>query len=125
MTTGSKSAERLDRVFAALSDPTRRALLESVREGESTVGELAAPRAMSLPAVSKHLRVLEQAGLLERRVEGRTHYLRFQPEPLAEAVDWVERQRRFWEGSLERLARSLEEPSEISPEKTNSKRKKN
>ena len=65
---------------------------------------------MSLPAVSKHLRVLEDAGLLRRRVEGRTHFLAVNAKPLAQATDWLERQRRFWEGSFDRLAQLLEEP---------------
>jgi DNA-binding transcriptional ArsR family regulator len=113
MTSETIADERLDRVFSALADPTRRNLVARLRRGESTVCDLAAPQAMSLPAVSKHLRILESAGLLERRVEGRTHFLRFQPAPLQEAVNWIERQRRFWEGSLDRLAAILEEPASL------------
>jgi DNA-binding transcriptional ArsR family regulator len=108
MPASAAKPEVLDRVFSALADPTRRALLERLRRGEATVGDLAAPMAMSLPAVSKHLRTLEDAGLLARRVEGRTHTLSFQPEPLTGAMTWIERQRRFWESSLDRLAETLE-----------------
>ena len=100
----------LDLIFAALADATRRSIIEQLRKGEATVGEVAAPHAMSLPAVSKHLRVLEDAGLLRRRVEGRTHLLTVNAKPLAQATDWLERQRKFWEGSFDRLATLLEDP---------------
>ncbi len=93
----------LDRIFAALSDPTRRAILARLTAGEASVGELAAPFEMSLPAVSKHLKVLEQAGLLERRRDGRTLYCRMQPTPLQDASEWIARHRAFWEGSLNSL----------------------
>lgn len=99
----------LDLIFAALADATRRAIIEQLRKGEATVTEVAAPHDMSLPAVSKHLRVLEDAGLLNRRVEGRTHFLAVNAKPLAQATDWLERQRKFWEGSLDRLATLLED----------------
>ena len=72
------------------------------------MSELAKPHAISLPAISKHLRVLEQAGLITRRVEGRQHFLRVNPDPLQQARQWIERQRVFWEGSLDRLAEHLE-----------------
>ncbi|MDX6767873.1 MAG: metalloregulator ArsR/SmtB family transcription factor [Candidatus Methylacidiphilales bacterium] len=125
MTASPLKEKQLDRVFAALADTTRRDLLARLRLGDSTVCDLAAPQAMSLPGVSKHLRVLEEAGLLQRRIEGRTHRLRFQPAPLQEAVDWIEKQRRFWEGSLDRLACSLEMPvSPSSPPPPKPKRKK-
>jgi DNA-binding transcriptional ArsR family regulator len=100
----------LDLIFAALADATRRSIIEQLRKGEATVSEVAAPHDMSLPAVSKHLRVLEDAGLLRRRVEGRTHFLAVNAKPLAQATDGIERQRRFWEGSFDRLAKLLEEP---------------
>jgi DNA-binding transcriptional ArsR family regulator len=100
----------LDLIFAALADATRRSIIEQLRKGEATVSEVAAPHAMSLPAVSKHLRVLEDAGLLRRRVEGRSHLLTVNAKPLAQATDWLERQRRFWEGSFDRLATLLEDP---------------
>jgi len=101
----------LDLIFAALADATRRSIIEQLRKGEATVSEVAAPHDMSLPAVSKHLRVLEDAGLLRRRVEGRTHLLTVNAKPLAQATDWLERQRKFWEGSFDRLAKLLEEPA--------------
>jgi DNA-binding transcriptional ArsR family regulator len=100
----------LDLIFAALADATRRAIIEQLRKGEATVSEVAAPHDMTLPAVSKHLRVLEDAGLLRRRVEGRTHLLTVNAKPLAQATDWLERQRKFWEGSFDRLATLLEKP---------------
>lgn len=86
-------------------------MVERLAEGETCVTDLAAPFRMSLPAVSKHVRVLEEAGLVRRRREGRTHYLSLAGEPMAAAAEWLERHRRFWEGSLDRLARLLaEEP---------------
>lgn len=100
----------LDGVFAALSDPTRRGILERLAEGEATVGELAAPYAMSLPAVSRHLKVLERAGLLERRIDGRIHRCRLQPHALATANQWVERYRVFWEAQFDRLEELLDRP---------------
>lgn len=96
-------SERLDEVFYALSDPTRREILGRLTEGESTVKELAEPFDMSLPAVSKHLKVLERAGLLVREVDGRVHRMRLQPEGLKTASEWVDHYRRFWEVQLDRL----------------------
>ena len=107
----------LDLVFAALSDATRRGLLTRLIEGEATVGTLAEPLQMSLPAVSKHLRVLEDAGLLKRRIEGRTHYITANPKPLREAVNWIEHHRQMWEGSFDRLAVLLEQPPPEPPAK--------
>ncbi|MBT5572554.1 MAG: winged helix-turn-helix transcriptional regulator [Alphaproteobacteria bacterium] len=94
----------IDRTFAALADPTRRAILARLATGEASVGELAEPFEMSLPAVSKHLKILEQAGLLERRRDGRTLYCRMEPMPLQDVSEWIARQRAFWEGSLDSLA---------------------
>ena len=105
----------LDLIFAALSDETRRGLLSRLIDGEATVSELAEPLHMSLPAVSKHLRVLEEAGLLNRRIEGRSHFISANPKPLKEAVNWIERNRRFWEGSLDRLAALVEQPTQSTP----------
>jgi DNA-binding transcriptional ArsR family regulator len=105
----------LDLVFAALSDATRRGLLTRLIEGEATVGTLAEPLQMSLPAVSKHLRVLEDAGLLKRRIEGRTHYITANPKPLREAVNWIERHRQMWEGGFDRLAALVEQPPPEPP----------
>jgi DNA-binding transcriptional ArsR family regulator len=99
----------LDRVFAALADRTRRAILARLTEGEATVGELARPFAMSRPAVSKHLNVLEAAGLVHRTPDGRVNRCRFDPEPLAAASSWVDRYRNYWEGSLDALAAYLEQ----------------
>lgn len=102
----------LDHTFAALADPTRRAILSRLALGEANVSELAEPFAMSLPAVSKHLRVLEAAGLLERRKDGRTHHCNLRTEPLGEAVAWIEEARRFWGERLDALAQFLEQPDE-------------
>ncbi len=98
----------LDLLFSALSDPIRRAILARLAEGEATVGDLARPFSVSLPAISKHLRVLERAGLLERRIEGRVHRCRLQPRPLKDAVDWLAEYRRFWERQLDALEAYLE-----------------
>ena len=97
----------LDEVFAALSDPTRRSILQSLGGREAAVSELAEPHAMSLPAVSKHLRVLENAGLIKRRIEGRQHFLRVNPDPFQRAQQWIEQQSQFWQGSFDRLADHL------------------
>jgi DNA-binding transcriptional ArsR family regulator len=98
------SATTLDRTFAALADPTRRRILAHLARGDQCVTNLARPYAMSLPAVSKHLRVLEKAGLLRRQRYGRVHEMQLEARPLKQAAQWVEEYRRFWEGSLERLA---------------------
>jgi DNA-binding transcriptional ArsR family regulator len=102
----------LDRTFAALADPTRRAILSRLALGEANVSELAEPFSISLPAISKHLRVLEEAGLLVRRKEGRTHHCNLRPEPLGDAAEWLEEARRFWDDRLDALAQFLEQPSE-------------
>jgi DNA-binding transcriptional ArsR family regulator len=93
----------LDRTFAALADPTRRRILEQLAQGDRCVTELARPHAMSLPAVSKHLRVLEAAGLITRQRDGRVHLLRIEAAPMREAQRWIEDYRRFWEDSFDRL----------------------
>jgi DNA-binding transcriptional ArsR family regulator len=103
-----KYSSTLDRTFAALADPTRRRILAHVARGDRRVTDLARPHAMSLPAVSKHLRVLEKAGLLRRRRYGRVHEMRLDAKPLKQAAEWVEEYRKFWEGSLDRLAAYLE-----------------
>jgi DNA-binding transcriptional ArsR family regulator len=100
--------DRLSATFAALADPTRRAILARLAQGETTVGELAQPFAISGPAVSRHLRVLESAGLIERRVDAQWRVCRLRGEAMREASDWLERYRAFWEESLERLAEYLE-----------------
>ncbi len=109
-------AALLTATFSALADPTRRAILERLSEGSATVGELAEPLEMSLPAVSKHLKVLERAGLLERRREGRRHVMNLDPGPMAGAAEWLDCYRRFWEGSLDRLAAYLEKENEKTEE---------
>lgn len=98
----------LDRVFHALADPTRRALLAELSAGERTVSELAAPFPMSLTAVSKHLRVLEAAHLVVRERRGREQHCRLVPDPLSEAWEWIEHYRGFWEARLDALEKLLE-----------------
>jgi DNA-binding transcriptional ArsR family regulator len=98
----------LDAAFAALADPTRRAILERLARHGATVSELAEPFDMSLPAVSRHLRVLERAGLLERRIEGRVHHIGIVPGPLQTVEQWLGEHRSFWEQRLDALARLLE-----------------
>jgi DNA-binding transcriptional ArsR family regulator len=102
------SSEPLNRTFAALADPTRRRILAHLARGDKRVTHLARPHAMSLPAISKHLRVLENAGLLRRRRYGRVHEMQLDVKPLKQAAQWVEQYRKFWEGSLDRLADYLE-----------------
>ena len=102
-------ADHLSATFAALSDPTRRAILARLASGETTVTELAQPFAMSLPAISKHLKVLERAGLVARGREAQWRPCRLEAERLKEASDWLERYRRFWEQSLDRLEDYLDE----------------
>ncbi|HEX7641160.1 MAG TPA: metalloregulator ArsR/SmtB family transcription factor [Burkholderiaceae bacterium] len=100
--------EALDRVFAALSDATRRRLVHALAEGEKTVGELAEPFAMSLVAVSKHLKVLEAAGIVRRRVDGRKHYCALAPESLVGALDWIAIYRNFWTQRFDALGGLIE-----------------
>jgi DNA-binding transcriptional ArsR family regulator len=102
----------LDATFGALSDPTRRAILARLALGEATVTELAAPFDVSLPAVSKHLRVLESAGLLRREIDGRIHRCRLAPQPMKDAARWIERYRMFWENQFDALAKYLESANE-------------
>jgi len=98
------SSTGLDVVFAALADPARRAIVAKLARGEATVGEVALPLDMALPSVSKHVRVLERARLIERRVDGRRHWLRLSPTGWRAAADYVEGYRWFWESSLDRLS---------------------
>lgn len=97
----------LDQTLMALSDPTRRAILRRLTEGEARVTDLAAPFDISLNAVSKHIRILERAELVQRRRVGREHRLSFNPQPLDEAAAWIERQRAFWSERLDALEREL------------------
>jgi DNA-binding transcriptional ArsR family regulator len=102
--------DALSTTFAALADPTRRAILARLAKGETHVGDLGAPLAISGPAVSHHLRVLERAGLIERQVNAQWRICRLQGRPLRDARDWLDRYRQFWEDSLDRLAELLESP---------------
>ena len=99
--------DQLSTTFAALADPTRRAILARLAQGEATVSELAEPFPMSLPAVSRHLKVLENAGLVARGREAQWRPTSLRPEPLKEATDWLETYRVIWEGRLERLDNHL------------------
>ena len=98
-----------DLVFKALADPTRRSIVTALCEGERTMGELAAPFAMTLPAITKHVDLLEQAGLVHRRRVGRHQRCRLRPEPLAALSTWVEERRSRWERRLDALASIVEE----------------
>src|SRR5215471_13406997 len=100
---------QLDGVFGSLSDPIRRAMLARLARGESSVTALGKPFAVSAPAISKHLRVLESSGLITRRKSGRVHYCRLHADPLREAGDWIQQQRAFWEQQLDALATYLDE----------------
>lgn len=104
--------ENLDTIFHALGDPTRRRMLHDLSQGERTVSELAAPFAMSLAAASKHVKVLEQAGLIRRQVNWRTHTCRLNPAALATAHDWLAQYERFWTSRLDTLDRLLREESQ-------------
>src|SRR5437879_5450500 len=97
------TADRLDATFAALADPTRRAILARLARGEGSVTELAAPFDMSLPAISKHLKVLERAGLITRGREAQWRPCRIEPAPLEAAADWIDRHRKIWNQRLDRL----------------------
>ena len=101
--------DRLDATFAALADPTRRAILARLASGEASVTELAKPFAMSQPAISKHLKVLERAGLIARGRDAQRRPCRLVAQPLADANNWLEGYRQFWEGSFERLDALLDE----------------
>jgi DNA-binding transcriptional ArsR family regulator len=103
------NSQHLDSTFAALADPTRRAILARLSSGEASVMELAEPFAMSQPAISKHLKVLEQAGLISRGRDAQRRPCRLEPKPLALATGWLENYRRFWEGSFQRLDTLLDE----------------
>ena len=104
-----KASERLDLVFAALADPTRRAILARLSRGEATVTELAEPFEMSQPAISKHLKVLERAGLISTDVDAQRRPRKLEPQRLDEAVDWIERYREVFERNYQRLDALLEE----------------
>ena len=105
----NQAANRLDLTFAALADPTRRAILARLASGDAAVTELAEPFSMSQPAISKHLKVLERAGLISRGRDAQRRPRRLEAAPLAEANQWLEHYRRFWEASFARLEEVLEE----------------
>jgi DNA-binding transcriptional ArsR family regulator len=102
----------LDHTFGALSDPTRRAILVRLAQGDATVGELAGPFDMSLPAISRHLKVLEEADLITNEREGKHRRCRLKPEALSAAADWLDCSRRFWRGSFDRLDAHLKRHKE-------------
>ncbi len=117
------TTEPLDLAFAALSDPTRRALIARLgTDGELSVSELARPIKMSLPAVMKHIAVLEGAGLVERQKTGRTVHCRLNTGPMQEAIDWLEQTSRFWQQRLDSLARFVEADEAESDRQANRKR---
>jgi DNA-binding transcriptional ArsR family regulator len=112
--TAAAHDERLNTVFAALSDPTRRRIITRLSRGTASVGELAEPFEMSLPAVSKHLSVLERAGLIQRERDGRIQRCQLDARPLEAASEFIERYRIFWESSLDQLAEYLEDSDKDS-----------
>jgi DNA-binding transcriptional ArsR family regulator len=105
-----KQSRRLDTTFGALADPTRRAILARLRGGDRSISELASGFDMSLPAVSKHVRVLERAGLMRIRREGRVRRCTLRPAPMREAAAWMTGYRQFWESSLDKLERYVTDP---------------
>jgi len=111
-----RSAHNLDQTFGALADSTRRAILVRLASGEATVGELAGPFEISRPAISKHLRVLEHAGLVHRTVDGRISRCELNAAPMRDAAEWVEYYREFWEGQLDLLASYFNEKKKTTKE---------
>ena len=105
-------SEQLDLTFSAISDPTRRAILSHLAQGETTIMDLASPHSMSLPAISKHIRVLEKAGLLTRTKKGRVNYCHLNADPLRDAGKWLVFYGRFWNTKLDALEKFLEENPE-------------
>src|SRR6187402_2604855 len=117
------SIDVLDATFAALADPTRRAILARLADGDATVTELAAPFAMSQPAVSKHLKVLERAGLVSRGRDAQRRPSRIEAQPLAKAVEWLSGYRKLWEGNFQRLDGVLNELKATEPRRKPTKSK--
>lgn len=107
-----QSPDRLDAVFAALADPTRRRILERLARGRMTIGEAAEGFPISQPAISKHVKILEQSGLVRRDVQGRVHHLQLSPDAMDTASAWIEKQRRFWNEAFDRLDDFLNSTSE-------------
>jgi DNA-binding transcriptional ArsR family regulator len=114
---GQSLPNHLDATFAALADPTRRAILARLASGEASVTELAEPFAMSQPAISKHLKVLERAGLISRGFDAQRRPRRLEARPLAEANEWLENYRQFWEGQFQRLDALLHEMKSYVPKR--------
>ena len=116
----NNQSQRLDDVFSALSDRTRRDMLRSLAAGERSVGELAAPFAMTLAAASKHIKVLEQAGLVKRTIQGRTHLCRLEAQPLHTGLEWLRHYEQFWSQRLDALDATLrnEDRAAATPRKT-------
>ena len=109
-------ASSLDDVFGALADPTRRRILELLARTDSCVTDIAKPFAVSLPAISKHLRVLENAGLIQRHRDGRVHRLQLEAKPMRDAAAWIERYRKFWDQQFASLSHYLEKQQEKKDE---------
>ncbi|MGE5758756.1 MAG: ArsR/SmtB family transcription factor [Gemmatimonadota bacterium] len=122
MVMRAAAPDRLDATFAALADPTRRAIIARLAAGEASVTELAEPFAMSQPAISKHLKVLERAGLISQGRDAQRRPRRLESRPLAEATAWLERYRRFWEGRFQRLDALLGELQARRPARKPNKR---
>ena len=120
-----KYSATLDSTFGALADPTRRAILASLMLGEASMSDLAGPHRMSLPAVMKHVRVLQKAGLVSQKKIGRTRFCQLAPAPLKQAEHWIAQYRRFWEGAFDSLERFLSQdpPPEKEIEKEKQKEK--
>jgi len=116
------NSTRLDATFAALADPTRRAILARLASGEASVNDLVKPFHMSQPAISKHLRVLERAGLISRGRDAQRRPRRIEAQPLAEASDWLENYRKFWEGSFQKLDALLDELKALDKDKKTRKK---
>lgn len=113
--TGSAVDDQLNATFSALADPTRRAILARLATGDASVGDLASPFEISLPAISRHLKVLERAGLIERKTEAQWRRCQLTPEPLAQVADWIEGYRGFWEARFDALEEFL--TSELGTDK--------
>jgi DNA-binding transcriptional ArsR family regulator len=119
-----ESSDRLDKTFAALANPTRRAILARLASGEVSVGELAEPFSMSQPAISRHLKVLEQAGLISTGSDAQRRPRKLEASPLAEATEWLETYREYWKASFSRLDRLLGELTTLQPKRGRLTKKK-
>jgi DNA-binding transcriptional ArsR family regulator len=118
------ATDRLSVIFAALADPTRRAIVARLADGDATVTELAEPFSISLPAISRHLKVLEEAGLISRSRNAQWRSSSLRAEPLREATAWMERYRHFWDVNLDRLdahLKRIQQTSEVTPQKRKAK----